>query len=304
MTRDALADRDVADRRARPLRPAGARSRGSRRGSRSPVAWPKPKRLIQRWMPSRPSFSRERDRADVRRVRRGSARPIIVSVAALLGVVDDAVGDVDLVRQRERRRRRDEPLREHAGDRHELEGRARLVHVGDGAVARAVDAAPGRSGSRRSPARPPSRAPRPCCGSSTIAVAALRAPLRHGLAQHRLGLAPGSCGRASGGRRGRVAPAAATHVDHAPERVADDRLAARTGRRAPCRATARARRARCCRRPRSRAPARRPTAAGTCAAPPDRSRGRRAPLSASARGLRRVGLARDVDEALAPGRRA
>src|SRR4029079_4866628 len=54
---------------------------------------------------------------------------------AWLGIVDPAVGDLDLVREREARGRRNEPFGERAGDRHELEGRARLVGVGDGAVA-------------------------------------------------------------------------------------------------------------------------------------------------------------------------
>ena len=132
-------------------------------GKSIPVGWPKPKRSIHFASRAAPSFSasviaptfdeRCEDLRDGHRL--GAAR---------LGVVDDPVGDVDRVRQRERRVRRDEPLREHAGDGHELERRARLVRVGDGAVPLQRERHAGSSGSRRSPAPAPSRAPRRSSG--------------------------------------------------------------------------------------------------------------------------------------------
>ena len=70
-------------------------------GKSMPVGRPKPNREIHCAEPVLPEPLRQRDRADVRRAgedlgdghRLGPAR---------LGVVDDAVGDLDLVRQRER----------------------------------------------------------------------------------------------------------------------------------------------------------------------------------------------------------
>ena len=193
------------------------------------------------------------------------------------------VGDLDRVRQRERRARRDEPVGERARDRDELEGRARLVGVG----------AP--RGSRCSPRRharevvrvvaraaPPSRARRRCAGRARSRSRVFASHCAHRLAQHSFRV-----------RLDRVVERQEDVVPLPLRRRADARRSrARTGRgrsspsracrRASCRARARARRGRGCRRPRSRAPAPRRRPAGTCAAPRGRSRARRCPSSASA----------------------
>ena len=183
--------------------------------------------------------------------------------------------------QRERRLRRDEALGEHAGDGHELERRARLVRVGDGAVALQVAASCSSALFASKPGA--------CAIASTSPVSrvehdrrrGLRAPVRDRLAQHRLGLRLDrvvdrreEVGALLLGQR-------LDHVDRLAAAVAHDRAAARAGPRA-CGCTApRARSGPCCRRPRSRSPARRPCPAGTSAAPRDRSRGRRCRASAA-----------------------
>ena len=139
-------------------------------GKSTPVVRAEPEAARSSGRGGRSELLGQRDRADVRRLRE-DLRDAHRLGAALLGVVDHAVGDVDRVRERELRLRRDEPVRERAGDRHELERRAGLVHVGHGAVARDVAATSTRTRSRRSRARPPSRAPSPVRGSSTTAVA-------------------------------------------------------------------------------------------------------------------------------------
>ncbi len=131
--RDSLADRDVADRRAGPvllrrddpLALAGEVDPG--RTSEAEARDPLGKAVLAELLG-------QRDRAHVGRVREDLSNGHRLR-AARLGVVDDAVGDVDLVLQREARRRRDQPVRERARHRDELERRAGLVGVRDGAVA-------------------------------------------------------------------------------------------------------------------------------------------------------------------------
>ena len=83
---------------------AAARCPGSRPGSRSRSACRSRSARSSARAAAAPSCSRERDRADVRRARRGSARRVIVSVPRGSASWIDAVGDLDRVRQRERRR--------------------------------------------------------------------------------------------------------------------------------------------------------------------------------------------------------
>ena len=75
----------------------------------------------------------DHDRADVARLREdpGGVERL---PAAVLGVVDRAVGDLDLRRQVERRRRRHRAVLERTRDGERLERRARLVGEADGAV--------------------------------------------------------------------------------------------------------------------------------------------------------------------------
>ena len=142
----------------------------------------------------------------------------------------DAVGDLDRVRQRERRVRRDEALRERAGDRDELERRARLVGVGDGAVALQRPSGRVRRVVRvvaRAPA--PSRAPRPSSGRARSPSRPSR-PSRDtvlrstclGLRLDRVVDRREDVGALLLGRR-------ADHVDRLAAAVAHDRLLARAG---------------------------------------------------------------------------
>ena len=73
-----------------------------------PVVLPKPKRVDPSTITLRAEPLGERDGADVRRPRE-DLRDLHRLGAARLGVVDDAVGDVDRVRQRELRLRRHDP---------------------------------------------------------------------------------------------------------------------------------------------------------------------------------------------------
>ena len=169
--------------------------------------------------------ARDRHRADVRRALedlrdRHRLRP------ARLGVVDAPVGDLDRVRQRERRLRRDELLGQRAGDRHDLEHRARLEDVADRVVA-LQRAAPSGTCSRRSAGASAIASTAPVFGSSTIAVA-LFAP-------HFATVWRSTCSAFawivwSSVRNDRLARPrgrdVCSIVDRAAERVADDRLLA------------------------------------------------------------------------------
>ena len=191
---DALPDRHVADRRARPLVRRQHEARRSRRGRRCRSS-SRSRSGASSVEARRAELLRERDGADVRRLRE-DPRDAHRLGAAHLGVVDHAVGDVDRVRKHERRARRDDAIREHAGDRDELERRARLVHVGDGAVSRDGRRRRAEAGSRRTRERSPSRARRRCAGRA-------RRPSRPSRATSRASAAappprsPGSCGRSS-----------------------------------------------------------------------------------------------------------
>ena len=162
----------------------------------------------------------DRDRADVRRVRedlrdasasrcRAARRRGCTRSATWIeyGSVNFVVGVTS-------------PLRERAGDRDELERRAGLVGVGDGAVA--LQSRTGRSAAlfASKPGACAIASTAPVRGSSTIAVADLRAPLRDGLRAAPPRRSPGSCGRSSGRRR---APALGRRADRCRSR-------ARTGR--------------------------------------------------------------------------
>ena len=244
--RDALADRDVADRRARPAARAAARCPALSPGKSIPVGCPKPKRAIQR--PSRcgpsssasvivPTFDEcERIWATRHRLGRRAARR--------RGSTRSATWIV--VRQRERRRSASTRPSESApatvtslnvepGSYVSVTARLRCSRAGTvGEVVR-VEAR----------ARPPSRGRRPSRGSSTTAVAALRVPLRDRRRAAPPRPSPGSCGRASGRRRGRRCSGVELTTSIArPNGSRDDRLAARPARRARGRARARARRGR------------------------------------------------------------
>ena len=101
--------------------------------------------------------------------------------------MDGAIGDIDRVREIESRERRDELLAERSRDRDKLEGRARLVRVGDGAVALALRV------SLRVVVGVEARGARHCQHLARDRVehdrgGRLRVPLLHRVAQHRLGL--------------------------------------------------------------------------------------------------------------------
>ena len=101
--------------------------------------------------------------------------------------------------------RRDEVLGERRRDRHELERRAGLVDVRHGRVPLVLGRDVRETSSRRSRARSPSRAPRPCAGRARRRSPASRATgARQSAARPRP--PPGSCGRSSGRRRARRAP--------------------------------------------------------------------------------------------------
>src|SRR3954466_545217 len=110
-------------------------------GRSTPVAWPQPKarapqieacRLAEAEVPhplveaGRAQLHADLDRSDVRGLRQ-DPRDRERLVAMVLRVLDRAVGDLDLGRDRERRARRYESLLQGAGDRDRLEGRAGLV---------------------------------------------------------------------------------------------------------------------------------------------------------------------------------
>ena len=189
-----------------------------------PVRSPNPNCLIQRLRSGlAEQRARDRHRADVRRaledLRDGHRlRP------TQLCVVDHAVGDLDRVRQRELRLRRDEALGERARDRHDLEDGSRLEDVADGGVA--------LQALRRDLVRVVARLHRHREHAAGLRVehdrgCALRMPLRDGRAQDLL------CVRLDRviERQERSLAVARGHValdrDRPADRIAHDRLAAR-----------------------------------------------------------------------------
>ena len=185
--------------------------------------------------------------------------------AAHLGVVDHAVGDLDRVRQRERRLRRDDAVSDSApaivttlntepGSKTSVTARLRRA----GRRRR-------RTCSRRSPAPRPSRGSPPVFGSSTIAVALFARHCATVCAQHLLGVRLDLVVDRQERTPCRGAPArCALDRDRAAERILDDRLLARRARRAAVSSCElEPGEARCCRCRRSRAPAPRPRPAGT-----------------------------------------
>ena len=102
-----------------------------------PVGLPNPNRSIQAASSPWPSFSAiviVPMFDDWERI----CLTLITSVPRDVGLVDDAICDLDRRSERERARGRDDVVLERAGDRHDLERRAGLVGVGDGAVAPGV----------------------------------------------------------------------------------------------------------------------------------------------------------------------
>ena len=169
---DALPDRDVADRRARPL---VGRKDDARRLAREVDAGlaAEPEALDPLASPSRcscsasvttPTFD-ERERiceTVIVCVPRGSASWMMRSATGI------SYGSAEL------RRRRDDVRLEHAADGHDLERRARLVRVGDGAVAQPVflpARRPRVHRLRRSRARRRARGCRPCAGRGRRPIA-------------------------------------------------------------------------------------------------------------------------------------
>ena len=131
---DALADRHVADRRARPV----ARQQAARLAGRVDAGLLAEAEAVDpRLDATAAEHLRQRDRAHVRRLGEDLRDRHPLGRARLV-LVDDPVGHLDRGRERERRRRRDELLREGGRDGHDLERRAGLVDVGDGPVAAAV----------------------------------------------------------------------------------------------------------------------------------------------------------------------
>ena len=139
--------------------------------------------------------------------------------------MDDPVGDADRRRQRERRRRADDLLRQRRGDRDDLERRARLVDVGDDAVA------PLRGRGRAELVRVEAGRDRHREHAAGARVehdraASLGAPLLDRVAQHRLrvrldAMVDRQEDVVAGPLRLRR-----DHVDHTAGRIADGRLAA------------------------------------------------------------------------------
>ncbi len=111
------------------------------------------------------------DRADVARVGEDLARrEVFFGVFGV--VVDDPVGDLDLVGDVEAARGRDQPALEGPGDGYDLEGRAGFVVEGDGPVLERASAAAVRVGSLGfRPGPVGHREHRAVSGSITIAVA-------------------------------------------------------------------------------------------------------------------------------------
>ena len=173
--------------------------------------------------------------------------------------------------KRERRRRRDELLRERGGDRDDLERRSRLVDVRDGTVAAAVGGGgaelvrieAGRDGHREDAA---------VARVEHDRSAALRTPLLDRVAQDLLGVRLDAGGRSSGRRRRLRAPAWSRSRRSRGRRDRSPSSGCRACRSGICPASARALRDPCCRSPRNRARARRHCAAGSSAAPRRRSR--------------------------------
>ena len=82
----------------------------------------------------RPELQPDRDRADVGRLGEDVGHGQRPAAAALVRLVDRAVGHLDRRPDRELRARRDQPLLQRAGDRERLERRAGLVGEADRAV--------------------------------------------------------------------------------------------------------------------------------------------------------------------------
>ena len=169
--RDALADRQVAHRRARvvlqrqheSLLLAGQVDAG--RLAEAPL-WIQASNgaVLSLWAISTAPMFEEylEDVAD---------RPRLIAVG--LGVLDLAVGDLEDRREVEHRVRRDLAVLQRCGDRERLEGRARLVGGADRAVLARVRRAPRRARWRSPRGQLASARIAPLLGSMTIAVAPL-----------------------------------------------------------------------------------------------------------------------------------
>ena len=200
--------------------------------------------------------------ADVRLVDRRGRRP-----GSSARAVNDVSGEHDAVLER-------------CGDRHDLEGRAGLVDVGDRAVASRRRPARSRTGSRRRSARSPSPGSPRCFGPSrspsrpsrptacTLRTSSCSAVAWIWWSRVRITFLPGSLG------------ARADDVDRRGRSGRGSRPRSPLCLRAAGRATARALRDRCCPSPRSRRHGRPPPPAGTSAAPRGRTRALRARASA------------------------
>src|SRR5438270_774641 len=221
---DALADRHVPDRRARPLvgvrRNDAAALAGEVEAGRLAEAEPvDPVHEL-----GRAELLGDRDRADVRRVRQDPRDGQRLG-AALLRVVDALVGYLDARRERERRVRRDDPVGQRARDGHELEDGTGLEDVRDRVVRlqrlrdarRVVRFVAGRLRHREH-----------CAGMRVEddRRGRLGTRLAHGVAQHLLGVRLDLAVDRREDRVALVLGRRADDVDRAPERVADDRLPA------------------------------------------------------------------------------
>ena len=188
-----------------------------------------------------------------------------------------------------------------AGDRDELERRARLVGVRDArgcAACRASSGPRSRCCSRCSPGVCAIASTSPVDGSRTIAVASF-APHLETVSRSTFSACAwivwssvvktsAPCQRRPG----------ADHVDRPAGRVAHDRLLAGAARRACGRTAARARRARDRRRPRSRAPAPPPPSCGYVRSSSGYDATPAKPFSRKSSAFCRVGEPLDVDELL------
>ena len=148
--RDAVADRDGADRRARPLAVREGEA-GRLAGEVDAGLLAEAEAVDPVREPALAEPLRDRDRPDVRRALDDAAHghPLRPAVVRL---VDHAVGDLQRRRQDERAPRRDRVLLERRCDGHELERRAGLVRVRHCAVAAPVGAC-GREAVRIEPGR-------------------------------------------------------------------------------------------------------------------------------------------------------
>ena len=221
--RDALTDRHVADRRARPVRGEDPRALARE----VDPCLPAEAELLDPPLQARLAEERARDgdRADVGRALQ-DLRDGHRLGAARLGVVDAAVGDLDRVREGELRLRRDEVLGERARDRHDLEHRSGLEHVGHGVIALQALALGLREVVRVVARGLGHREHGPCLRVEHDRRPVLRAIPCDGLPQHLLRVRLDRVVERqedglSGQRRGRVLDA-----DRAPERIAHDRLLA------------------------------------------------------------------------------